>query len=101
MKKLTWNELLQTISEHNKANDVKSQFEDEHVLNCVVVFKSENWPDRDYSLESRSYAFRSDNKYFIPEMCGRSIYADSLDGSDRNVRLDYYLSWDVDYCYIA
>jgi hypothetical protein len=67
------------------------------------VFKNESWPQRkeDYPLESRSYEFRSDEKYFLPEMGGNSIFATSLDGSDRNVRLDHYLHmWKVDYCYL-
>ena len=66
-----------------------------------MVFKAENWPDKDYSEESRSYAFSSDNKYFVPGMGGNSIYASSLDGTDSGVRLDWYLGeWKIDYCYI-
>ena len=45
--------------------------------------------------------FRSDNKYFVSNMGGNSIFADSLDGADVGVRLDWYLNdWKIEYCYI-
>lgn len=102
MNKLTLSQLFDAIREHNLDHSVKSQYSDPNPLNCVIVFKNESWPNRavDYSLRSRSYTFRSDEKYFLPEMGGNSIFADSLDGSDRGVRLDRYLPmWKVDYCY--
>jgi hypothetical protein len=103
MEQLTLKQLLDKIDEHNKDHSIRSQYSDEHPLNCVIVFKNESWPDRkeDYSLESRSYEFRSDEKYFLPEMGGNSIFATSLDNSDRNVRLDHYIhQWKIDYCYV-
>ena len=103
MTKLEINQLFDAIREHNMDHSIKSQYSDPNPLNCVIVFKNESWPTReeDYSLESRSYEFRSDEKYFLPEMGGNSIFATSLDKSDVNVRLDHYLGkWKVDYCYI-
>lgn len=97
---MTYTELVKKIREHNEGLSVR-QFGDKDALTCVVVFKESNWPDKNYSLESRSYCFRSDNKRFLPHMLGNSIFAGSLDGSDENVRLDYYLGeWEIDYCYI-
>lgn len=104
MEKLTYEQLLDRIRLHNAENSIRSQYSDPNPLNCVIVFKNESWPMRtkEYSLESRSYGFRSDEKHFLPDMGGNSIFADSLDGSDRNVRLDHYLGdWKIDYCYIA
>lgn len=103
-KKLTLKELLKAIDEHNEANKVESQFSDKNPLWCVVVFKNESWPhrNRNYTLKERSYKFRSDNKRFLPKMCGTSIFAECLDEwEDQCIRLDFYLhDWKVDYCYI-
>ena len=101
MTKLEINQLFDVIKEHNKDHSVKSQYSDPSPLNCVIVFKNESWPGKEYPLESRSYEFRSDEKYFLPSMGGDSIFATSLDKSDVDVRLDKYLNKrKVDYCYL-
>ncbi len=101
MIKLGLNQMFDVIKEHNIEHSVKSQYSDLNPLNCVIVFKNESWPRKEYPLESRSYEFRSDEKYFISGMGGSSIFASSLDKSDINVRLDRYLhKWKVDYCYL-
>jgi len=101
INKLTWRELTEKISEHNSQNNIKNQYGDSNPLKCVVVFKDvESW-GKEYPLESRSYSFRSDNKYFLPDMIGSSIFASSLDDTDPCVRLERYLpEWVIDYCYI-
>ena len=97
---MTWQELLKQIDKHNKENEITQQYSDKNPLRCVVVIDSSTW-EVEYPLESRSYEFRSDEKFFLPQMMGRSIYADSLDGSDTGVRLDWYLSeWKIEDCYI-
>lgn len=101
MKKLTFDEVWERFVEHNVENKVRHQFSDRDRLEAVIVFKSENWKDKEYSLEARSYKFVSDNKAFVQGQCSNSIFADSLDGSDLGIRLDHYLTfWDEDYCYI-
>lgn len=103
MKKITFEELYEMFVKHNQESKVTAQYSDKRSnrLIGVVVFKSENWPGKDYSLSARSYQFVSDNKYFVSGLGGTSIFADSLDGSDRGVRLDYYIrEWEIDYCYI-
>lgn len=103
MKKITFEELYERFVKHNEEKKVTSQYSasKSNRLVGVVVFKSENWPDKDYSLESRSYKFVSDNKAFIPGMCSSSLFADSLDKSDLGVRLDHVMgNWTEDYCYI-
>ena len=100
MKKLTFTELCNIIDKHNRNNHVKKQFEDPSHLICVAVVSNESF-DREYPLESRSYSFRSDNKYFLSEMIGSSIISSSLDNSDPFVRLDWYLGdWIFEYFYI-
>lgn len=101
MKKMTFNEVYERFVKHNQENNVTSQFSDDDRLTAVVVFRSDNWPEKNYSLEARSYRFVSDNKYFLPGMGGNSIFANSLDQFENGVRLDWYLGeWDIDYCYI-
>ena len=101
MKKLTLNELFEAFHKHNEDNNVTSQFDDPKALLGVVVFSQNNWPDKEFSLESRSYIFSSDNKFFIPGKGGNSIFASNLDNTDH-IRLDWYLrEWKhIEYCYI-
>ena len=97
---MTLQEVVTMFHNHNEKRDV-SQFADCERLTAVVVFKQGPWFKAEYTEEQRSYAFSSDNKYFIPGMGGNSIYADCLDGSEYGVRLDWYFGkWEVDYCYL-
>ena len=102
MEKLTFRELCDRIDKHNEENDVRCQFEDKNPLTCRIVYKSENWKDKNYTETERTYEFTSDNKYFLGAMGGNSIYADCLDGKDEGVRLDWYMGiWKIEYCYIV
>ena len=78
-----------------------------HLIARIVFTKdSFNVP---YSLESRTYEFSSDNKVFLPNAHGYSIWASAVDGSDNGVRIEQYMrdeyakddGWKVDYCYIV
>lgn len=70
-------------------------------LTGVIVFKKENWTNVEYSLEARSYKVGNWCNWFDVEKISQALWATTLDGSDKNVRLDYYInSWDIDYCYI-
>lgn len=101
IKKITFPELVDEFYKHNEQNKVSSQFEDKSPLVGAIVFKQGPWFNGEYSEIERTYKFSSDNKYFLPDMCGNSIYASCADGSEKGVRLDYYLgSWEIDYCYI-
>lgn len=100
MKKYKYSEIADMFYKHNVDNNITSQFGDPNRMTAVVVFKASNWPNADYSLESRSYEFVSDNKRFVPGMGGNSVFANSLDGTD-SIRLDWYLGqWEIDYCYL-
>ena len=101
MKKITFAQVCQTFQSYNDARNV-SQFRDKKSLKAVIVFKQGPWFKQEYTEEQRSYIFSSDNKYFISGLGGCSLYADCLDGSDRGVRLDWYLpEWKIDYCYMV
>lgn len=95
---MTYQEMRSVIDEHNRRNGVVRQFGDPAPLWCVIVYRADNW-DTPYSLESRSYRFRSDNKRFVPGLIGSSVFASALDGSDDGVRLDW-VDWRIENCYI-
>lgn len=68
---------------------------------AVVVFKQESF-DVEYDEVSRSYEIERNAKYFNPQKTSKSLVGDCLDGTDRGVRLDWYINdrWFVDYCYV-
>ena len=76
-------------------------------LSGFIVFSSASF-DKEYSVESRTYAVSSDNKAFWSNVGSRSIYGSALDGSDPNVRLDQYTAaeqggpdgWQIERCYM-
>ena len=98
MKKLTWEEFVNIMYQHNMENNITTKGQDNHPIIGIVVYKQENFK-RQYSEKERSYLVSSDNKKFIPGQIGQSIFADCLDAKDTGVRLDWY-NWKVDYCYI-
>lgn len=54
-----------------------------------IVFTADSF-DKPYTEEQRTYVVSSNNKAFIEGMGGYSIYASSLDGSDKCVRLEAF-----------
>ena len=72
-----------------------------------IVFTADSF-DKSYTEEERTYVVGSNNKAFIEGMGGYSIYASSLDGSDKNVRLEAYMAdeyggkdgWKIEKCYM-
>ena len=76
-------------------------------LTGYIVFSPASFTE-EYSLESRTYVVSSDNKAFQPNMGGYSIFASSLDGSDRGVRIEQYMAserggpdgWQIEHCYM-
>lgn len=100
MKKITFEELRNYFIEHNKTHNWTRD-----IINGVVVFAPDSF-NKEYSEESRSYVFRSDNRTFRNSI-SNSLYASCLDGTDQGVRLDWYMEyygnkdgWKVDYCYL-
>ena len=64
---------------------------------AVIVFKQSNFK-KEYSEESRSYSSHSDQWGWDYSKSGNCRLADCLDGTDVDVRLDYY-DWEIDYWY--
>ena len=77
----------------------------QHMLG-YIVFTEDSFLEP-YTEEQRTYVVSSDNKAFKPNMGGYSIYASSLDGVDKMVRLEAYMAaehggkdgWKVERCY--
>ena len=100
-KKITFAEMCKEFRKFNADHD---NGEGPAFITGVVVFRKDNW-EQPYSLKSRSYRVSSNNRAFQSGKIANSIFASSLDGSDRGVRLDWYLyeaekPWKIDYCYL-
>ena len=96
-KKMTYNELRDFFIKHNDNGGL------ENPISGYIVFSESNWPDCHYSLASRTYEVSSYNKAFRPGCISRSLLGSCTDGSDQDVRLDWYMAkggWHVDYCYL-
>ncbi len=77
-------------------NDVKTDVPE---LYADITYKSENFTS-EYSEAERTYRVtnRSGKRFFNMPSGSRSVYGNSLDGSDVNVRLDIYYDWTVEKC---
>lgn len=107
MEKITYAELAARFRARESANVGTPYHERKHLTGCIVF--TEDSFNQPYSLESRTYAVSSDNKAYIPNMGGYSIFGSAVDGSDPGVRLEAYMAaerggkdgWRVDYCYMT
>ena len=86
---------------------LRNHDEGKPALTGYLVFTEDSF-SIPYSEESRTYEISSNNKFFLPEMGGNSLFGSSLDGTDRNVRLDQYMAniyggkdgWKLERCYL-
>lgn len=101
IEKLTWGEAFDRMCEFNKQNGYTVKGTKTH-LTAIAVITPDSFVT-EYTEEERSYKFTSDNKAFLPNNIGTSIFSDCLDGEDIGVRLDYYVPdiWGVEYCYFV
>lgn len=65
---------------------------------AIIVFSQDNWPTKQFSELSRSYASPSDQWGWDYSKLGNCRLANCLDGTDNGVRLDYY-NWKIEYWY--
>ena len=103
MTKMTWNEISKAMWKFNEDHGYTTKGTKER-LEAVVVFTKDSF-SKDFTETERSYKFTSDNKAFLPNQLGYSIFADCLDGQDLGVRIDWYMRdtempWKVEYCYL-
>ena len=71
---------------------------------AMITFTQDSF-DKEYSVDSRTYMFGSDEKLFNPKMLGVSLFATNLDASDISVNLWRYMmngkdSWHIEKCYV-
>lgn len=85
----------------------QNESEGKEPLTGYIVFTSDSF-EKEYSERERTYEVSSRNKAYMPNMSGYSIFGSSLDGGDKNVRLERYMwdekagedGWKIDHCYI-
>lgn len=102
MEKITYAELAAAFRRHER------EATDGTHLTGYIVFTEDSFT-QPYSLEARTYGVSSNNKAYLPNMGGYSIYGSAIDGSDPLVRLEGYMAaekggkdgWQVDYCYLG
>ena len=94
--KVPYEQLWHVMNDYNTKHPEKSETGN---LFGVIVYKASNWPDKEYSLASRSYEVSNANRCFQNGKIANSLFGYALDGSDSGVRLDWY-NWEVDYCYM-
>lgn len=90
---------MKKISFHTMDELMKQYSQKKIDAYAYIVYKTSNWPEENYSLESRTYKVKSTEKWFNPNMIGTSLYGDSLDNSDTEVNLRD-VDWEIDYCYM-
>lgn len=101
LNKMSWAEACEYLREFNRKHEITTKGGNKAECTMVAVMTEDSW-DTEYSEKSRSYAFTNDNKAFLPNMSSNSIFSWCLDGTDKGVRLDWYIGrdWHVAYCYI-
>ena len=98
MERLTLDELQVKMIQFNREYNIKTKGAGP-TISAVIVFTEDTF-SKPYSLEERSYRVTNHNKAFLPDCFSNSIFGNSLDGSDKNVRLHEYIGdWTVEYCY--
>lgn len=77
---------------------------DKHLTGYVLI--DQNSFDKDYSEEERTYEVSSNNKAFLPNKGGYSIFAYCL-GDDDYCRLEWYIederrggTWKIEKCWM-
>lgn len=91
-ERLTYGEFYTLMCQWNR------QHNDERATKFgVMVFSQSNFKNT-YSETSRSYRVDNANPVFRRGTRSDELIGDCLDGTDSNVRLDFY-NWDVEYCY--
>ena len=101
MNKISYAEMAAIFRKHER------EASDGTHITGYIVFTEDSFT-KPYSLESRTYSVSSDNKAYLPNMGGYSIYGSCIDGTDPLVRLESYMAaekggkngWKVDYCYL-
>ena len=95
----TFENVCATFKAYNETNGISYGDSSHADIKAYIVYKKCNFT-LDYSEAERTYVInnRCGKAFFKTPSGSRSIYGDSLDGSDKGVRLDLY-DWKIEYCY--
>lgn len=105
----SWQELRKQFMSYEDQRDkvMREQHQQMPPLTGYVTFTKGSF-DKEYSEESRTYVFSSDNKAFQAHSVSSSLLGSCMDGSDPNIRLDEYMQeyhggeqgWEIEQCLI-
>ena len=102
--------MAKTFRKHETHNaELKAQGIPERELKHLtahILITEDSFTEK-YSQEALTYVVSSNNKAYLPNMGGYSVYGSCLDGSDPFIRLEAYLAcergpedgWKVELCY--
>lgn len=88
---ITFAELCKCMKAWNDTHNMKAE------KFAVIVYSQSNFTT-EYSEESRSYRVSNANDKFSHRTSSDSLLGDCLDGTEDEVRLDWY-DWQIEYCY--
>lgn len=90
-------------------NILRAAAAEHKTIEAFVTFTPDSFPGKVYTKRERTYLFTSDNKAFIANASGYSIFGDCMDGKDNGVRLECYMAdekggndgWKIENCGIV
>lgn len=93
---MKYNELTDTL---------RAAYSAKKEVTAFVTFTTDSFT-KDYSRTARTYLFTSNNKAFMPNASGYSIFGRCLDGTDLGIRLESYMrvekggkdGWEIETC---
>lgn len=105
IEKITYAEMKKIFREHEACEE--NRLTGSHLTGCIV-FTVDSFLE-EYSIESRTYFVSSNNKAYLPDALGYSVFGTNVKGDDVSVRLERYMreekggaqGWKVDFCYIV
>ena len=108
---ISYYELAQKFHDHNVSNKISCKGTDKHPIYGVIVFDRCNYEKSDISLENRSWRISSDNKAYIPDQLGYSVFGENLKNKDwcrfnsladaiKDQHGDQHGDLIVEYCYL-
>lgn len=91
MEKITIEQLGEAMRNANREN--RTQY-------AVIVYTTDSF-NKPFTERERSYQVNNDNRRWQSGKISNSVFGSCLDGTDYNVRLDWYIGkWKIDYCYL-
>lgn len=90
-------------------NILRSAAAEHKRVEAFVTFTPDSFTGKKYNQVERTYLFTSDNKAFIANASGYSIFGDCMDGKDNGIRLERYMAdekggsdgWKIENCGIV